>query len=159
MPQYKIHVNGAFHDVQTESDTPILYVLRNDLALNGPTSGCGVAQCGACTILVDGRATRSCVTPISAIGKKKMTTLEGLGNPDHLDPLQKAFLDEQAAQCGYCSNGMIITAKALLNKNPHPSETEIRQALNAHLCRCGTHNRVIRAVQRAAGRLNEGLVK
>jgi nicotinate dehydrogenase subunit A len=159
MPQYKIHVNGAFHDVQTESDTPILYVLRNDLALNGPKYGCGVAQCGACTILVDGRATRSCVTPISAIGKKKMTTLEGLGNPDHLDPLQKAFLDEQAAQCGYCSNGMIITAKALLNKNPHPSETEIRQALNAHLCRCGTHNRVIRAVQRAAGRLNEGLVK
>ena len=159
MPQYKIHVNGAFHDVQTESDTPILYVLRNDLALNGPKYGCGVAQCGACTILVDGRATRSCVTPISAIGKKKMTTLEGLGNTDHLDPLQKAFLDEQAAQCGYCSNGMIITAKALLNKNPHPSETEIRQALNAHLCRCGTHNRVIRAVQRAAGRLNEGLVK
>ena len=159
MPQYKIHVNGAFHDVQTESDTPILYVLRNDLALNGPKYGCGVAQCGACTILVDGRATRSFVTPISAIGKKKMTTLEGLGNPDHLDPLQKAFLDEQAAQCGYCSNGMIITAKALLNKNPHPSETEIRQALNAHLCRCGTHNRVIRAVQRAAGRLNEGLVK
>ena len=159
MPQYKIHVNGAVHDVQTESDTPILYVLRNDLALNGPKYGCGVAQCGACTILVDGRATRSCVTPISAIGKKKMTTLEGLGNTDHLDPLQKAFLDEQAAQCGYCSNGMIITAKALLNKNPHPSETEIRQALNAHLCRCGTHNRVIRAVQRAAGRLNEGLVK
>jgi nicotinate dehydrogenase subunit A len=150
MPDYTLRVNGATRTVRTEADTPLLYVLRNDLELNGPKFGCGLAQCGACTVHVDGRATLSCVTPLSALAGKAITTLEGLGSVDKLHPLQKAFLDEQAAQCGYCTSGMIMTAKALLDSKPKPSEAEIKNALAGNLCRCGSHNRIVRAVQRAA---------
>ena len=150
MPEYSLRVNGATRTVRTEADTPLLYVLRNDLELNGPKFGCGLAQCGACTVQVDGRAIRSCVTPVSSLAGKAVTTLEGLGTLDKLHPLQKAFLDEQAAQCGYCTSGMIMSAKALLDSNPKPSDAQIKQALAGNLCRCGTHNRIVRAVQRAA---------
>ena len=148
-----LRVNGASRTVNVEPDTPLLYILRNDLELNGPRFGCGLSQCGACTVLVDGRPTRSCATPVSTIGSKQVTTLEGLGTPQKLHPLQKAFIEEQAAQCGYCTNGMIMTAKALLDKTPKPTEAQIKKALAANLCRCGTHNRVVRAVQRAAKEL------
>ena len=150
MPDYTLRVNGASRTVRTDADTPLLYVLRNDLELNGPKFGCGLAQCGACTVHVDGRATRSCVTPVSSLAGKAVTTLEGIGTLDKLHPLQKAFLDEQAAQCGYCTNGMIMSAKALLDTKPNPSDAEIKNALAGNLCRCGTHNRIVRAVQRAA---------
>jgi len=151
MPQsYSLRVNGATHSVSVEPDTPLLYILRNDLQLNGPRFGCGLAQCGACTVLVDGRPTRSCVTAASSLGAKSVTTLEGLGSKDRMHPLQKAFIEEQAAQCGYCTNGMIMSAKALLDKTPRPTEAQIKKALAANLCRCGTHNRVVRAVLRAS---------
>jgi nicotinate dehydrogenase subunit A len=150
MPDYTLRVNGASRTVRTDADTPLLYVLRNDLELNGPKFGCGQAQCGACTVHVDGRATRSCVTPVSSMAGKTITTLEGIGTLDKLHPLQKAFLDEQAAQCGFCTNGMIMSAKALLDSNPKPSDAQIKNALTGNLCRCGTHNRIVRAVQRAA---------
>jgi len=145
-----LKVNGAVRSVPAEPDTPLLYVLRNDLELNGAKFGCGAAQCGACTVLVDGQAVRSCVTPIGALAKAEIVTLEGLGTLDKLHPLQRAFIDEQAAQCGYCINGMIMSAKALLDRNPRPSEADVRDALTANYCRCGTHNRIIRAVLRAA---------
>ena len=150
MPDYTLRVNGASRTVRTDADTPLLYVLRNDLELNGPKFGCGLAQCGACTVHIDGRATRSCVTPVSSLAGKAITTLEGIGTLDKLHPLQKAFLDEQAAQCGYCTNGMIMSAKALLDSNPKPTDAQIKNALAGNLCRCGTHNRIVRAVQRAA---------
>lgn len=150
MPEYTLRVNGASRTVRTDADTPLLYVLRNDLELNGPKFGCGLAQCGACTVHIDGRAARSCVTPVSALAGKAVTTLEGIGALDKLHPLQKAFLDEQAAQCGYCTNGMIMSAKALLDSKPNPSVADIKNALVGNLCRCGTHNRIVRAVQRAA---------
>jgi nicotinate dehydrogenase subunit A len=143
-------VNGESRSVPAEPDTPLLYVLRNDLELNGAKFGCGLAQCGACTVLVDGKAVRSCVTPISALDKSEITTIEGLGSIAKPHPLQRAFLHEQAAQCGYCTNGMIMAAKELLDRNPHPSEPDVREALAGNLCRCGTHNRIIRAVLRAA---------
>jgi nicotinate dehydrogenase subunit A len=145
-----LKVNGVSRSVDAEPDTPLLYVLRNDLALNGAKFGCGLAQCGACTVLVDGKATRSCVTPIGQIGQSAVTTLEGLGTLDKLHPLQQAFIEEQAAQCGYCTNGMIMTAKELLDQNPRPSEAQVREGLAGNLCRCGTHNRIVRAVLRAA---------
>jgi nicotinate dehydrogenase subunit A len=145
-----LNVNGASRTVPAEPDTPLLYVLRNDLALNGAKFGCGLAQCGACTVLVDGRAVRSCVTPIGTLGNAQVTTLEGLGTLEKPHPLQKAFIQEQAAQCGYCINGMIMTAKGLLDRNPRPSEADVRQALAGNLCRCGTHNRIIGAVMNAA---------
>ncbi len=145
-----LDVNGERRLVPAEPDTPLLYVLRNDLQLNGAKFGCGLSQCGACTVLVDGKATRSCVTPISAIANGKITTIEGLGSIDKPHPLQQAFIDEQAVQCGYCINGMIMAAKELLDRNPRPSETEVREALAGNLCRCGTHNRIVRAVLRAA---------
>jgi nicotinate dehydrogenase subunit A len=145
-----LKVNGVSRSVPAEPDTPLLYVLRNDFELNGAKYGCGLAQCGACTVLIDGKATRSCVTPISTVEKSEITTLEGLGSLDKLHPLQRAFIDEQAAQCGYCANGMIMTAKELLDRNPRPSEQDVRSALAANLCRCGTHNRIVRAVLRAA---------
>ncbi len=151
MPDYNLRVNGASRTVRTDADTPLLYVLRNDFELNSPKYGCGLAQCGACTVIIDGKAARSCVTPCSASVGKNITTLESLGTVDKLHPLQKAFLDEQAAQCGYCTNGMIMSAKALLDVNPKPTEAQIKQALAGNLCRCGSHNRVVRAVQRAAG--------
>ena len=144
-----LKVNGVSRSVPAEPDTPLLYVLRNDLELNGAKFGCGLAQCGACTVLVDGRAVRSCVTPISAIGTSEITTIEGLGSREKPHALQRAFIEEQAAQCGYCINGM-ITAKELLDRNPRPSEQDVRAALAGNLCRCGTHNRIIRAVLRVA---------
>jgi len=128
----------------------LLYVLRNDLELNSAKFGCGLAQCGACTVLIDGKAVRSCVTPISALAKSEITTLEGLGSVDKPHALQQAFIEEQAAQCGYCINGMIMSAKELLDRNPQPSEGDVRTALAGNLCRCGTHNRIVRAVLRAA---------
>ena len=145
-----IKVNGAMHSVPAEPDTPLLYVLRNDLGLNGAKFGCGLAQCGACTVLVDGKPARSCVTPIDTLGQSEITTVEGLGTLEHPHPLQVAFMTEQAAQCGYCIAGVIMAAKALLDRNPQPSAAEVRQALAEHLCRCGTHNRIVRAVLRAA---------
>ena len=137
--------------VDTEPDVPLLYVLRNDLELNGPKFGCGMAQCGACTVIMDGNAIRSCVTPVSAVQNKPVTTLEGLGTTKKLHKIQQAFVDEQAAQCGYCINGMIMTTKALLDKNPKPTDAEIKRALDGNLCRCGTHIRILRAVKRASG--------
>ena len=149
MASFTLRVNGAAHTVSVDPDTPLLYVLRNDLALNGPKFGCGLAQCGACSVLVDGKEIRSCVTPVSAV-KGAITTIEGLGTPENLHPLQKAFIEEQACQCGYCGNGMVMSAKALLAKNPRPTNEEIRKALNGHLCRCASHNRIVRAVQKAS---------
>jgi nicotinate dehydrogenase subunit A len=148
-----LKVNGAVRSVPAEPDTPLLYVLRNDLELNGAKFGCGLAQCGACTVLIDGKAVRSCVTEIGSLAGAEITTLEGLGTLDKLHPLQRAFIGEQAAQFGYCINGMIMSAKALLDRNPRPSETDVRQALAANLCRCGTHNRIVRAVMRAANEM------
>ena len=145
-----IKVNGAMHSVPAEPDTPLLYVLRNDLGLNGAKFGCGLAQCGACTVLVDGKPVRSCVTPIDTLGQSEITTVEGLGTLEQPHPLQVAFMTEQAAQCGYCIAGMIMAAKALLDRNPQPSAAEVRQGLAENLCRCGTHNRIVRAVLRAA---------
>jgi nicotinate dehydrogenase subunit A len=145
-----LKVNGAQRSVPAEADTPLLYVLRNDLALNGPKFGCGLAQCGACTVLLDGRAVRSCVTEIGSIGEAEITTIEGLGTIDKPHPLQHAFIDAQGAQCGYCINGMIMTAKELLDRNPHPTPAEVREGLAQNLCRCGTHTRIVLAVLRAA---------
>jgi nicotinate dehydrogenase subunit A len=145
-----LKVNGAMRDVPAEPDTPLLYVLRNDLALNGAKFGCGLSQCGACTVLIDGRPVRSCVVPVGDIGKSEVVTIEGLGSVDRPHPLQQAFIAEQAAQCGYCINGMIMSAKAILDSTPHPTETQVREGLALNLCRCGTHNRIVRAVLRAA---------
>lgn len=144
-----LKVNGSRLSVPAEADTPLLYVLRNDLALNGAKFGCGLSQCGACTVLIDGQAVRSCITAIGSIGDAEITTIEALGTVEKPHPLQRAFIDEQAAQCGYCINGMIMTAKALLDQNPRPTEAEVREALTQNLCRCGTHSRIIRAVMRA----------
>jgi nicotinate dehydrogenase subunit A len=148
-----LKVNGATRSVPAEPDTPLLYVLRNDLELNGAKFGCGLSQCGACTVLVDGQPVRSCVTPIGTLEKSEITTIEGLGTVQKPHPLQQAFIDEQAAQCGYCVNGMVMTAKALLDRNPRPSDAEVRQGLAPNLCRCGTHNRIVRAVLRAADQM------
>jgi nicotinate dehydrogenase subunit A len=147
---FELLVNKVARQVRCEDDTPLLYVLRNDLALNGPKFGCGLGQCGACTVLVAGKATRSCVLPVGAIGNEPVTTLDGLSEGERLDPLQSAFLAEQAAQCGYCTNGMIMAAKALLDSNNNPSERQIRDGLSGLLCRCGAHNRIVKAVQRVA---------
>ena len=144
-------VNGRTTDVEVDDPSmPLLYALRDSLALRGPRFGCGLAQCGACTVHIDGQAMRSCVYPVSSVGQAKVTTLEGLGSSAHPHPLQQAFIDEQAVQCGYCINGMIMQAKALLDANPHPTENEIKDALAGNLCRCGTHVRIVRAVKRAA---------
>jgi nicotinate dehydrogenase subunit A len=145
-----LKVNGVTRSVPAEPDTPLLYVLRNDFELNGAKYGCGLAQCGACTVMVDGKAVRSCVTPISAVASSDITTIEALGTLDKLHPLQRAFIDEQAAQCGYCTNGMIMSAKELLDRVPRPSEQDVVAALAGNLCRCGGYNRIIRAVMRAA---------
>src|SRR3984893_4174980 len=145
-----LKVNGAMRSVPAEPDTPLLYVLRNDLELNGAKFGCGLAQCGACTVLVDGKPVRSCVTEIGSLGQSEITTLEGLGTVTKPHPLQRAFIDEQAAQCGYCINGMIMSAKAVLDENPHPTEAQVRDGLATNLCRGGTHGRIIRAVLKAS---------
>jgi nicotinate dehydrogenase subunit A len=144
-------VNGKTHVIQAEPDMPLLYALRNELQLNGPKFGCGMAQCGACTVIIDGTAIRSCVTPVSAVQSKPVTTLEGLGSTKRMHRIQQAFVDEQAMQCGYCINGMIMTTKALLDKNPKPTDAQIRDALAGNLCRCATHVRILRAVKRASG--------
>ena len=145
-----LKVNGQDHQVDAEADTPLLYVLRDDLALNAAKFGCGLGQCGACTVIVDGKAVLSCVTPLLLLEGKQVTTLEGLGSIDALAPIQRAFMEEQAAQCGYCIAGMMMRAQALLRRNAKPTDDEIRSELEPHLCRCGTHMRILRAVHRAA---------
>ncbi|HWG79845.1 MAG TPA: (2Fe-2S)-binding protein [Stellaceae bacterium] len=145
----ELTVNGARHQVRAQDDTPLLYVLRNDLELNGAKFGCGLGQCGACTVIIDGEAVRSCSFPVALAAGKQITTIEGLGTIDKPHPVQKAFIDEQAAQCGYCINGMIMTATALLQRNPQPGDSQVRQALAGNLCRCGTHARILRAIARA----------
>lgn len=154
-PTIRLTVNGRIHEVDAAPDTALLYVLRNDLELNGPKFGCGLGECGACSVLIDGVAARSCVIPISGCVGREILTLEGLGSRDHPDPVQAAFIREQAAQCGYCLNGMIIATKALLIRTPHPSEAEVQEALRYNLCRCGAHIEIMRAVMRAAGRVVE----
>jgi nicotinate dehydrogenase subunit A len=146
----RIVVNGTPHDITAAPDTRLLYVLRNDLGLSGPKFGCGLGQCGACMVHIDGSAVRSCTTPLSAAARGPITTIEGLGTPDKPHPVQQAFIEEQAAQCAYCINGMIMASAALLTQNKRPTPTEIRSTLNGNLCRCGSHIRIIRAVQRAA---------
>jgi len=147
-----LRVNGKSHVVQVDDpEMPLLYALRNDLDLHGPRFGCGLAQCGACTVHVDGRAVRSCVMPVRQAAGKSILTLEGLGTPQKPHPLQQAFIAEQAVQCGYCINGMIMQAKALLDQNKRPTEAQIKEALAGNLCRCGTHVRIVRAVKRASG--------
>src|ERR1700704_4125567 len=148
-------VNGRNHDVEATPDTALLYVLRNDLELNGPKFGCGLGECGTCAVLIDGVAARSCVIPIDGCTGRDIVTLEGLGSRNHPDPVQEAFIREQAAQCGYCLNGMIMSTKALLMRSPHPSETDVLEALRPNLCRCGAHIEIMRAAMRAAGRLAE----
>ena len=145
-----LHINGQSHAVDTDPDTPLLYVLRDDLGLNGAKFGCGLGQCGACTVLIDGGAEFSCITPISALPGRKIATIEGLGSAEEPGPLQRAFIDEQAAQCGYCIAGMVMRAQALLQVNPAPSEADIRRHMMPNLCRCGTHMRILSAVRRAA---------
>lgn len=151
MARISLKVNGKTRIVNTEPDTMLLYVLRGDLALRGPKFGCGLSQCGACTVIMDGNAVRSCATPVNVARNRSITTLEGLGTVARLHPLQKAFIEEQAGQCGYCLNGMIMTAKVLLDKNPRPTDADIKKALDGNLCRCGSHLRIVRAVKRAAG--------
>ena len=146
----ELDVNGTRHRVEAAADTPLLYVLRNDLQLNGAKFGCGLGQCGACTVMVDGRAVLSCITPISTLEGRRIRTVEGLGTVDKPGPMQRAFIEEQAAQCGYCIAGMMMRAQALLEANPGADEAAVRKALAPHLCRCGTHMRILRAVGRAA---------
>ena len=149
----QLTVNGRSHVSSAPPDTPLLYVLRNDLALNGPKFGCGLGECGSCTVLIDGVPARSCVTPLRVLRGRSVVTLEGLGSLERPHPVQQAFILEEAAQCGYCLNGMIMTTKALLDRNPAPTDAEIRQALRYNLCRCGTHIEIIKAVHRAAALL------
>ena len=150
MARIELDVNGSVHAVDVDPDMPLLYALRNDLGLNNPHFGCGLAQCGACTVHIDGQAVRSCVTPVSAVGRSKVVTLAGLGTPEKPHPVQKAYVEEQVPQCGYCINGWIMTAAAFLNRKKKPSDAEIKDALAGIKCRCGTHMGILRAVKRAA---------
>ncbi len=150
MAQISLNVNGKLRMVNADPSTPLLYVLRDDLELNGPRFGCGLSQCGACTVIVEGKAVRSCSVAVTAVQNRNITTLEGLGSVANPHKLQRAFIEEQAAQCGYCMNGMIMTAKLLLDQTPNPNDAQIRRAMNGILCRCGSHLRVIRAIKRAA---------
>ncbi len=145
-----ITVNGRPHTVTATDETPLLYVLRNDAGCKGVRYGCGVGQCGTCTVIIDGKAVQSCDVPVSAVAGKSITTIEGIGSIDHPHPLQSAFVNEQSAQCGYCASGIIMSAKALLDANPNAGDADIRNALAKNLCRCGTHQRILRAVKRAA---------
>ena len=145
-----IFVNGDVHDIEAAGDTPLLYVLRNDLKLKGTRFGCGLGSCGACTVVIDGKAVQSCDISLAAVAGKRITTIEGIGSGGKMHPLQSAFVDEQAAQCGYCTSGVIMAAYALLQHDPHPSETSVRLALDGNICRCGTHVRILRAVAKAA---------
>jgi nicotinate dehydrogenase subunit A len=151
--RFRLSVNGALSEIEASADTPLLYALRNDLALKGTRFGCGSGQCGACMVLIDGHPAPACDTPLWSVVGKSITTVEGLGTGGRLHPLQNAFLAEQAAQCGYCTSGILISAAALLAKNPRPTESEVRTALDRNLCRCGSHNRMVRAVLRAASEL------
>jgi nicotinate dehydrogenase subunit A len=151
MARIDLKVNGEARTVDVDPSTPLLYVLSDDLKLRGPKFGCGLGQCGACTVLSGGRAIRSCITPVSAATGAELTTLEGLGSPERPHPLQQAFIEEQAAQCGFCLNGVILTAKAFLDQNPRANDAEIRQALSTVLCRCFTHTRMLRAIKRYQG--------
>ena len=145
-----LHINGIDHIVQADPETALIYILRNDLCLKGTKFGCGLEQCGSCKVLIDGQAVPSCKLPVESVQKSEIITLEGLGTREHLHPIQRAFLKEQAAQCGFCTPGMIVATKALLDQNPNPTDGEIRTELAIHLCRCGSHNRILRAVKRAA---------
>lgn len=147
----KLDVNGKVHEIDADPATPLLYVLRDHLQLNGAKFGCGLGQCGSCTVMLDGRPVFSCITPIAALQGRRVKTIEGLGTVENPGPVQRAFIEEQAAQCGYCIPGMMMRAQALLEANPAPSKAEIRRHMNANLCRCGTHMRILRAVERAAG--------
>ncbi|HUA86738.1 MAG TPA: (2Fe-2S)-binding protein [Bryobacteraceae bacterium] len=151
MPKYALRVNGKRVNVDSwDPDQPLLYILRNSLGLHGPKFGCGLGQCGACTVLIDGKAVRSCVTPIHQVSNRAITTIEGLGTAEQPNAIQAAFISEQAAQCGYCTNGMIMAAQALLDQSPHPTLEQIKNALGGNLCRCGTHTRILNAVLRVA---------
>jgi len=151
MPKYALRVNGKRVNVDSwDPDQPLLYILRNSLGLHGPKFGCGLGQCGACTVLIDGKAVRSCVTPIHQVSNRAITTIEGLGTAEQPNAIQAAFISEQAAQCGYCTNGMIMAAQALLDQSPHPTLEQIKDALGGNLCRCGTHTRILNAVLRVA---------
>jgi nicotinate dehydrogenase subunit A len=150
MATYELRVNGATYTVEAEPSTPLLYVLRNDIGLNGPKFGCGLGQCGACTVIINGNAVRSCQELVRAATRSEITTLEGLGSIENPHPIQQAFIDEQAVQCGYCINGMIMNAKALIDRTPDATTDQIREALDRNLCRCGTHVRILRAVARYA---------
>jgi nicotinate dehydrogenase subunit A len=145
---FRLTVNGVAHTVNVDPATPLLYVLSDDLSLRGPKFGCGLGQCGACTVILRGRAVRSCVTPISAVGDADVTTLEGLGTPERPHPIQRAFIEEQAAQCGFCLNGVILTAKALIDQRPKATDAEIQQGMSGVLCRCFVHVRMMRAIKR-----------
>ena len=149
MSTMRLQVNGQKRQLDADADIPLLYALRDQLGLQGPKFGCGLGQCGACTVWVDGKAVRSCVTPAQSVQSKKITTLEGLGSSKSPNKLQQAFIDTQAVQCGYCINGMLMTAQALLNDNPRPSEQEVNDALAGHLCRCGTHQRIVQAIMKS----------
>ena len=150
MGQISLKVNGTSHSVDIDTSTPLLYVLGDELGLRGPKFGCGLAQCGACTVLIKGRAVRSCVTPVSSVSQDEIITLEGLGTPEKPHPIQQTFIDEGAAQCGFCLSGVILTAKAALDQNPNASDEEIRQALAGVLCRCFVHTRMMRAIRKYA---------
>ncbi|HEX7360139.1 MAG TPA: (2Fe-2S)-binding protein [Bryobacteraceae bacterium] len=154
MSRIELKVNGRSHTLDVEPSTPLLYILRNDLDLRGPRFGCGLGQCGACKVIIDGTAVFSCITPVSSV-KGEITTLEGLSSNGRLDPVQQAWIDEQAPQCGFCQNGQILTAKALLDKNPHPTDAQIREAMNGTLCRCMSYFRVQSAIKRAAKAMAE----
>ena len=147
MPKVNLRVNSRSYALDLDPRTPLLYILRNDLSLNGPRFGCGMGQCGACTVIAGGRAIRSCITPVSSVATAEITTMEGLGTLDRPHPIQKAFIDQQAAGCGYCLNGIIMTAKAFLDRNPRATEAEIVQSLDGNLCRCGVHIRILRALK------------
>jgi nicotinate dehydrogenase subunit A len=149
MANFNLKVDGRAHTVDVDPSTPLLYVLSDDLELNGPKFGCGLGQCGACTVIMNGQAVRSCITPVSVVGQNEITTLAGIGTPEKLHPLQKAFIDEQAAQCGFCLNAVIMTAKAFLDKNPKANQAQIQQAMSNVLCRCFTHVRMLRAIDKA----------
>jgi len=150
MDAIRLTVNGQVHEVSAPADTPLLYVLRDELGLNSAKYGCGLGRCGACTVHLDGEAVHACEVPVGEVAGRRVTTLEGLGNAAHLHPLQQAFLDEQAAQCGYCIPGIVMTAAALLDANPHPTDAEVRTALEGKLCRCGSHARILRAIRRVS---------
>ncbi len=152
----RLIVNGQPREVAADPETPLLYVLRNDLGLTGTKFGCGLGQCGACTVIVGGQAVRSCMIPVQAVAGQAVTTIEGLGSPETPHPLQTAFIEEQAVQCGYCTPGILMEAKAFLDRTPRPTDAQIKQALDGVLCRCGTHGRVIRAVMRAAAKTGGG---